>query len=97
MIWESGEEEGERCDVEGRESGEGCERDVREGVRKRGLGRDEIGNIMLLNNESRANKLDEISINNIISSLFVNEKIYFFTIFKSYKYTFLTLTYDFHF
>ena len=43
-------------------------------------------------------KLHEITINNIISSLFVNENILIFkTIFKSYKYKFQTVTYDFHF
>ena len=38
----------------------------REGRGERG---DELGNIMLLNNDSRANKLHEITNNNIISSL----------------------------
>ena len=45
-----GERKGERGDAEGRE------RDVREGVIKRAWG-DEIGNIMLLKNDSRANKI----------------------------------------
>ena len=34
-------------------------------------------NIMLLNNDSRADKLHEIIKKNIISSLFVNENIFF--------------------
>ena len=44
----------------------GGERDVREGGKKEGVGGDVIGNIMLLNNDSRANKLHEITINNIM-------------------------------
>ena len=49
----------------------GGERCWRRG-KKEGVWGDEIGNIMLLNNDSLAN---EITIHNIISSLFVNENI----------------------
>ena len=88
-IWEGGErrERGVRGEREGGERG------------VRGKRRHEIGNIMLLNTDSRANKLPEITNNNIMTSLFcVNENIMiFFTISKCYKYTFLNLTYDFHF
>ena len=56
----------------------------------------EIEKIMLLNNDSRANKLHEITNCNIILSLFVNENIKFFNNCKSYKYKFVTVTYDYH-
>ena len=48
---------GERDHAEGSERGVGGERDVGDGGKEEGVLGDEIGNIMLLNNDSLANKI----------------------------------------
>ena len=48
---------GERGHAEGSERGVGGERDVGDGGKEEGVWGDEIGNIMLLNNDSLANKI----------------------------------------
>ena len=66
----------------------------RESGKRDGKRRDKIRNIMLLNNDSRANKIQST----ILYHHFLLMKIFFsFTISKSYKYKFINLTYDFHF
>ena len=48
---------GERGHAEGSERGVGGERDVGDGGKEEGVWGDEIGNIMLLNNDSLENKI----------------------------------------